>query len=85
MVEEKPHNVVIPTLVTLAPCLHTPLMVASTDSGVPFIEPKTLRASRASLQVANGIIDVSLGQAIYLILTNLSEEQVFVPNLMIIA
>lgn len=46
--------------VTLPPCLHTPVMVSRTSSDILVVEPRTLHGSRASLQVAKGIIQVTL-------------------------
>lgn len=60
-------------------------MVGCACSEFFIIEPKTLRGSRASLQVARKIIEVASGEPLYVLIMNLSEKQVFVPLQMIIA
>lgn len=49
------------------------------------IELKFLCASRASSQVARGIIEIAMDQPVYVVLTNLSEKKVVISKLMIIA
>lgn len=60
-------------------------MVVGTWSGFQIVEPKILRASRASLQIAIGYIEVATGQPFYVLLTNLSKKQVFILKHIILA
>lgn len=73
--DETTHNVVFAKPVTLAPYSHTPYMVASKCSGLLAIEPKTIQASRSSLQVARNIIEVTPDKPFYVLLANVSETQ----------
>lgn len=59
-------------------------MVTSTCSSLLAIKLKSLNASRTSLRAARGIIEVDLGQRFYVLLTNLSEKQVFTQKHIII-
>lgn len=83
--KETSHNVLVAKPVTLVPCPHTPVMVPSICSFPPIIEPKSLPASRASLQTARWIIEVAPRQPFYVLLENFSEKQAFIPKHMIIA
>lgn len=55
-------------------------MVARTRFDLLIIEPKAFCASHASLQVARGIIEVDPDQLFYVLVTNVSEKQVFIPK-----
>lgn len=55
-------------------------MVIGNWSSLLIIKRKSPCAGRASMQVANGTIEVVSGQASYLLLINLSEEQAYIPK-----
>lgn len=75
------HKVVAAKPATMAPCSLTPAMITSAWSGFSIIEPKTLRVSPTSMQVARGTVDVALCKAFYVLLTNLSKKQVLIQSI----
>lgn len=70
---ETSHNRLAANLVKLALYSHRPEMVANSCLRILIIDPTSLHASRASLQIAKGIIEVAPSQPFYGLLTNLSE------------
>lgn len=82
--DEVGHDVEAANPVSLAPCSHRPVIVASTCSDLLIKEAKTLRASRASLPFSNKNNEIASGKPYYVLVTNLSVKQAFTPKNMIL-